>query len=97
MFQASSFECLSFDPFSVQQDGLAAPEVDVGGRKIAETFVVSAVIVMTDEVVDLSFQIPGQIIVLQQDAVLERLMPTLNLTLRHRMVRRAANVFHDMF
>ena len=28
MLQASSFECLSFNPFSFQQDDLIAPEVD---------------------------------------------------------------------
>ena len=30
VLQAALFECLSFDPFSLQQDGLTAPEVDVG-------------------------------------------------------------------
>ena len=30
MLQASGFDCVAFDPFSFQQDCLAAPEVDVG-------------------------------------------------------------------
>jgi hypothetical protein len=30
VLQAPFFECPSFDPFSLQQDGLTAPEVDVG-------------------------------------------------------------------
>jgi hypothetical protein len=33
---------------------------------------------------------------LQQDAVLERLMPAFDFTLRHRMIRRAADVAHVM-
>jgi hypothetical protein len=41
-----------------------------------------------------SLQIAGQVIVLQQDAVLERLVPTLDLPLRLRMEGRAANVAH---
>jgi hypothetical protein len=32
MLQASSFDCVAFDPFSLQQDGLTAPEVDIGRR-----------------------------------------------------------------
>ena len=32
MLQAPGFERLSFDPFSLQQSGLASPEVDVCGR-----------------------------------------------------------------
>ena len=46
VLQAALRDCLSFDPFSFQQDGLAAPEVDVGGREIAKAFVIAAVIVM---------------------------------------------------
>jgi hypothetical protein len=42
-------------------------------------------VVVFDERVDLSFEIAGQIIVLQQDAVLERLMPTLDLALGLRV------------
>ena len=47
MVQAALFEWVSFDPFPVQQDGLAAPEVDIGGCEIAEVLVVAAVIVVT--------------------------------------------------
>jgi hypothetical protein len=32
---ASSDDCLSFDPFSFDQNGLAAAEVDVSRRQIA--------------------------------------------------------------
>lgn len=30
MKQAPGFDCLSLDPFSLFQNGLAAPEVDIG-------------------------------------------------------------------
>jgi hypothetical protein len=71
MLQAPSLERLAFGPFSLQQDGRAAPEVDIGRREVAEAFVVAAVIVVADEVIDLGFEVARQIVVLQQDAVLE--------------------------
>ena len=55
---------------------MAAPEVDVGGCQIAEAFVIPVLIVVADEGVDLGFQVAGQVVVIKQDAVLERLMPT---------------------
>src|SRR5258705_10627528 len=81
--QASVLDGLSFNPFSFQQDGLATPEVDVSRGEIGDGLVVSQVIVVGDEGVDLGFEIAGQIIVLQKDAVLERLMPALDLALCH--------------
>ncbi len=64
------------------------------GRQIAEAFVIATVIVLTDEGVDLCFKIAGQIVLLEQDPVLERLMPTLDLTLGHWVIRRASNMIH---
>jgi hypothetical protein len=48
MQQAPLFDGFSLDPFSLQNDGLATPEVGVGRRKIANAFVVAPVIVMLD-------------------------------------------------
>ncbi len=53
VLQAPLFECLSFDPFSCAQDGLTAPEVNVGRCQIAQAFVVALMIVMGDEGFDL--------------------------------------------
>ena len=55
MLQAPVFHCLSFDPFSFSQDGLAAPAVDIGGRKIVEALVVAVMVVVIDEGADLRF------------------------------------------
>ena len=49
MQQAAVLDCLSFDLFSLHEDCLAAPEVDVGGRKVADALVVAKVIVVGDE------------------------------------------------
>ena len=49
MQQAAIGDCLSFDPFPFDQYGLTAAEVDVGGRQIADAFVIAQVIVVSDE------------------------------------------------
>ena len=38
--QAALFDRVSFDPFALEQDGLAASEVDVGRGEIVEALVV---------------------------------------------------------
>jgi hypothetical protein len=47
MLQAAEFDGFAFNPFSLQQNGMATPEVDVGRCQVAETFVISTMIVMT--------------------------------------------------
>src|SRR5208337_4233698 len=92
MQQAAICNCLSFYPFPFDQNGLAPPEIDVGGGQIADALVIAQVIVVSDEDLDLSFEFAWQVIVLEQDTVLERLMPALDLALGHRMIRRATDV-----
>ena len=92
--QAAIADCLSFDRFAFNQNGLATSEIDVGGRQVADALVISQVIVVGDEGGDLGFEIARQVIVLEQDTVLERLMPALDLALGHRMIRRAAGMLH---
>jgi hypothetical protein len=55
--QAAVMDCLSFDPFSFQQDCLTASEVNIGGRKIAQALMVAMVIIVIDELVDAGFEI----------------------------------------
>ena len=95
--QASVLDGFAFDPFSFQQDGLTTPEVDVGRRQIVDALVVAQMIVVGDEGFDPSLEFAGQIVVLQQDAVLERQVPALDLSLCHRMIGRAADMRHVLF
>ena len=76
MLQAPVLDGLSFDPFSFQQDGLAPPEVDIGRGQIVQTLVISIVVVVGDEGLDLSLEVARQIVVLQQDPVLQVRTPT---------------------
>ena len=65
-------------------------EVGVGRRHIGQALVVSLVIVVLDEGLDVGFEVAGQEVVFQQDAVLEGLVPALDLALGLRVIRRAA-------
>ena len=45
------------DPFSFRQNRLPAPEVNIGRRQVVQAFVVSLVVVVIDEQLDLLFKI----------------------------------------
>ena len=92
MLQSALFDGLAFDPFALEQDGLAAPEVDVSRRQVLQALMVAVMIVVLDEAVDVRFEVTGQIVVLKQDAVLEGLVPALDLALGLPMARGAANM-----
>ena len=94
MLQATVCDCLALDPFAFEEDGFGAPEVDVGRGKIVEALVIAGMVVMRHEGRDLAFEIAGEVVVLEQDAVLERLMPALDLALGLRMIRGAADMLH---
>ena len=85
MLQASLGDGVAFDPFALFDDGLATAEVDIGGRQIVDALVVALVIVMIDEGVDPGFKRPRQVVVLQQNAVLQGLVPAFDLSLGLRV------------
>src|ERR1700680_2756430 len=72
----------------------AASEVDVGRGQVAQALVVAQVIVVGDEGADPGLESAGQVVVLQQDAVLQRLVPALDLALGHGVIGSAADVIH---
>lgn len=94
MKQASRFDGLPFDPFSLFQNGLAAPEVDIGRGEVLQALVIAPVVVMIDKGIDLMPEITGQVVVFQQDAVLQSLVPSLDLALSLRVIRSASNMIH---
>ena len=67
MQQAAIGNCLSFDPFPFDQNGLAPPEVDVSWRQVGDALVISQVIVVGHEGRDLGFEIARQVVVLEQE------------------------------
>ena len=94
VLQAPEFDGLSFDPFPLFDDGRGPAEVGVGRRDVAEALVVASVIVVLDEGFDLALEIAREEVILQQDAVLERLVPALDLALGLRMKRCATDMAH---
>src|SRR5215475_415427 len=94
MLQTTIGDGLAFDPFAFDEDGLGPSEVDVSRSEIAEALVIASMVVVLDEGRDLTFEISGQVVVLKQDAVLERLMPALDLTLGLWVIGGAADVLH---
>ena len=59
VLQASGSDRVAFDPFSLQEDGQAAPEVDAGRGPVGDALVVPEIIVAGDEVTDLLLEITG--------------------------------------
>jgi len=82
--------------FSLFQNGLSAPKVDLGGCEVLQALVVALVVVVIDEGFDLSIEIAWQEVVFQQDAVLQGLVPSFDLALCLRMIRRTSAVLHSL-
>ena len=92
MLQATVCDCLALDPFAFEEDGLSAPGVDVSRGEIVEALVIARMVVVHHEGSDLAFEIAGQVVMLEQDSVLERLMPAFDFALGLRMVGRSADM-----
>ncbi len=92
MKQAPLVDGVSLDALSFCEDGLASAEVDIGRGQVIDALVIALGVVVVDEVVDLGLQGARQVLVLQQDAVLQGLMPALDLTLGLRMVGGTADM-----
>ena len=86
MVQAAFSDSQVFDLSPSLNDGAALTGVDIGGCEVTEAFVVAAVVVVLDEGADAGLEVARQIVVLQQDMVLQGLMPTLDLALGLGMV-----------
>ena len=96
MGQAALLDGQFFDLSPSLDDGVFPTEVDVGGSEVGEAFVVAVVVVVHDEGTDAGLKIARQIVVFQQDAVLQGLMPTFDLTLGLGMVWCTADVIHTL-
>src|SRR4051794_29745916 len=92
MAQATVSDGHFLDLFSPFDDVGVAAEVDVGRRQIAEALMVAPVVVVTDEGFELLLEMAWQEVVLQQDTVLQGLVPALDLALCLGMKRRSAHM-----
>jgi hypothetical protein len=62
VLQAPMFDGLSLDPFALFDDGRCPAEVGVGGRHLAQRFVIALVVVVRDEGLDLGLEIAGDVL-----------------------------------
>ena len=79
--QAAMLDGLALDPLTVFDDGSSFAEVGVRGCCTIEALEIAPMVVVFDEGLDLAFEVTGQEVVLEPDAVLERLMPAFDLFL----------------
>ena len=96
MLQASVCDSCSLDALSLDEDCLGPAEVDVGRGQIVDALMIADVVVVFDEGVNLPFEIAGQIVVVEQNAVLQGLVPTLDLSLSLGMIRCPAHMLHAL-
>ena len=87
MVQAALLDGQFLDFLSPFDDRGVTPEVGVSGCDVANALMVTLVVVMIDEGADLVFEIARQVVVLQQDPVLQGLVPTFDLALGLRVIR----------
>ena len=59
MLQAAVFDCQFLDLFPFADDGFVSPEVDICRCDVAQTFMVTLVIIILHECPDLTFKIAG--------------------------------------
>lgn len=87
VLQAPMFDSRSLDPFALFDDGFSPVEVGIGGCYIV---MVAQMVVVFDEGRVLGLKVAGQEVVLQQNAVLESLVPASPLSGRRCLQCREA-------
>ena len=75
---------------------MPAAEADVGGREIAGALVRAGLVVMPDEGGDLPFGILRRVVIFEQDAAFQGLVPALDPAPRPGMAGRAPDVPHAL-
>src|SRR5690606_16867524 len=96
VLQAPLFDGLSLYPFALFDDGFGLAKVGIGGCHVVQALMVSPVIVVFDEGLDLGFEIARQEVVFQQDAIFESLVPALDLALGLGMQWSATHMAHAL-
>ena len=94
MLQATVCDGGPLDAVSFGEDRLGSSKIDVSGCEVVDALVIADVIVVLDEGGDLLLEISGQVVVVEQNAVLQGLMPALDLSLGLWMIRGAAYMLH---
>jgi hypothetical protein len=94
VLQAPILDSLSSDPLVLPDDSFSPAETGICGRDVIQTFMVTLVNIALDERLDLAFEVVGQEMVFQQDAVRQGLVPALDFALGSRVDRHTAHLAH---
>ena len=92
MHQAAVLDGPALDAHALQQDGLPPAEIDICRGQVVQAFMVSAMVMVLDECLDMGLKRAWQIVIFQYDAVLHGLVPTFDLALGLGMGGRAADM-----
>lgn len=88
------FDGLPFDVGSFTQDVGGSAEVGFRRRHVAQALMIAGVVVVLNEGADPGLQVAKQEVVFRQDAVLQGLMPALDLALGLGMIGRPGDMSH---
>ena len=91
---AALLDCQFLDLFPFSENVFVAPEVDISGCDVSLALLVTLVVLILDEGLDLTFEIAGRAVILQQNPVLNALVQMLEFALGSRMDRGTPNVVH---
>jgi hypothetical protein len=75
MLQAEVCDGVALDALTFSDYGLGSAERDVSRGQIVDALMIAHVILVLDEGAGLPFEIARQVVVIEQDAVLQGLMP----------------------
>ena len=67
-------------------------EVDIGRGDVIERLVVAMIVVVFDKAGDFSFELPRVVVAPQRHKIFHGAVVALDLTLRHRVIRSAADM-----
>ena len=96
MLQAAVCDGGPLDAMSFGEDCLGSSKIDVSGREVVDALVIADVVIVHDEGIDLPFEISRQIVIVEQHAVLQGLVPALDLSLGLGMIGGAAYMLHAL-
>lgn len=96
MQQAARLDCPGFDFLSWFENVFSPAGINIGWGEIAQALVVAVVVVVVDEGGHGFLERPGQVVILEQDAVFQGLLPALDLALCLRMPGSTADMVHAL-
>lgn len=96
MLQAAVCDGGEFDASAFGEDILRSTEVNVGRCEVIDALMIADVIVVLDEGPNLALKVSWQIVVFEQNAVLQGLVPALDLALGLWVIRRSPHMLHAL-